>query len=158
MSEKEEKETETLEAPISLDEAISARLDGMTAAEKDLQLRIMFLLNQSEKFLQFVEENFDIQCGANEETKTIDLVVIEKPVAEKIDYRVDGYTLDVPAQLKATMILKHNGCTRTAETLKSLIKIITGEDIDKPKLVTSATKADVEKELDIQKNSKIILD
>jgi hypothetical protein len=168
MSEEEKKEDivegsitlEGEEVPtIDLGEIIDEKIASMPPAEKDLFLRILFLLNQSESYQKFIDDHFDIHTSVNHETEEIDLVVIEKPTVAQVDFRSEGFSLDVPAQLKATMLLKHNGCKNTSMVIKSLIKIITGEDIDKPKLVTSATDADINKEIETQKAaSKILLD
>ena len=51
------------------------------AAQKELYLGIFYELNQSKRFVEFLNNNYDIQQIVDEETKTIDVRVIEMPTA-----------------------------------------------------------------------------
>jgi hypothetical protein len=153
-------EEEKEEAGANLDEEIAEYISGMSETDKEVQLRIMLLLRQSHAFCKFVDDHYDIHMAVNHDTKSVDLAVIEKPTVKEVEFKPEGFTLDVAKSLKAQMILKHNDCKNTAQVVKSIINIITGQDGEgKPELITSASDADIDKELQAQKTaSKIILD
>ena len=143
---------ETKEAA-NIDDLINERISGMSSAEKDLYLRILFLLNQSDRYVKFIDSNFDIHTAVHEETKSIDVAVIEKPLVKETEFKTGELELDVAKSLKAQMILKHNGCKNTAQVMKSIVNILTGGALkeDKPKIVTSASNSDINKELEVAK-------
>lgn len=150
--------TENIEnTEVDLGSLIDDQVAAMGPAEKDLYLRMLFLLNQSERFTKFIDDNFDIHTSVNDEARSIDLAVIEKPDVKEVAFKTVGMELDVAKSLKAQMILKHNGCKNTAACLKSIVQILTGQSLDdKPKLVTSATDADISAEVQAKKAANSI--
>lgn len=135
---------------LKLGETIDERIANMLPAEKDLWLRVMFLLNASQRYTDFIDENFEIHTAVHEETKSIDVAVIEKPAVKEVEFKTGGdLQLDVQKSLKAQMLLKKNGCENTADVLKGIYEILTNTPIDE--LVTSASDADINKELEAVK-------
>ncbi len=136
---------------INLGDLIDEKIAAMQDGEKDIYLRILFLLNQSDRYVKFIDDNFDIHTAIHEEAKTIDISVIEKPDVQEVAYTAGELKLDVASSLKAQMILKAAGCANTAQVLKKVYQALTGGKASKPELVTSATDADIKKELDAKK-------
>lgn len=132
---------------IELSEAISIKLDGMTPAEKDNQLTIMFMLLQHESFEKYVDEKFDIHQSVDHEAKKIHTAVIEKPTVVVVEHKSPELGLDTAKSLKAHMYLKSVGCPETAKVVRKLYEIFGGTDEDNA-IVESATDSDVDKELD----------
>jgi len=142
MSEKVESEEFDLGA--MLDEAV----DAMPQTMKDLWIRTLFLLNQSDRFVEFMDKNFDIQQNVNEETKTIDLRVIElEPEAKPPS---TGITMDLAKSMKLQLYLKGCGVKNTADAAKAIVSIIVGDNDtvvnDGPGIV-AASAEDLKQEL-----------
>lgn len=140
---------------IDLGEAIDSYVENMTAAEKDVQLRIILLLRQSETYCDFVDSHFDIHTALHHDTKEIDIAVIEKPRVEEVEHKSHELGLDTAKSLKAHMYLKSKGVENTSEVVKKLYEIFGGTEENA--IVTSATDADINKELEAIKASKKIL-
>ena len=134
-------------AALELGETIDKRVASMSDTEKDMWLRVMFLLNACDRYVEFVDANYDIRALPDEETKTISVAVIEKPDIREVEFTSGGpMALDVQKSLKAQMLLKANKCENTAEVLKGIFEILTNTPVDE--LVTSASEADINKEIE----------
>ena len=135
---------------IDLDEAITAQLANMSMAEKDMWLRATILLNHSERYSQFLNENFDIHFNVDDESKQISVVVVEKPEVKTVELKSSDMQIDVQKSLKAQMLLKKHNCENTAEVMKGIYEILTNTPADE--LVTNASEADIRRELDAIKH------
>jgi hypothetical protein len=140
----EKKETEEIPT-IDLGDIIGDKIASMIPSEKDLYLRILFLLNQSERYIKFIDDNFDIHTAVNDEDKSIDLAVIEKPTVEQVDHKSHELGLDTARSLKAHMYLKSLGVEKSSEAVKKMYEIFGGTDENA--IVASATDADISKEI-----------
>lgn len=140
---------------VDLDTQITEAMSRMSQAEKDLWIRVLFLLNQSERYTKFIEENFDISESIDEENKTINLRVEEK---KQKPVQGVGLTLDTVKSMKIQLILRHNGVADTARVSESIIKILKGEDDEKTPGIVLASDADASKEIEYQKKLKGKLD
>jgi hypothetical protein len=55
--------------------------DTLSQAQRERLLHIFLGLGKSRRFMDFIENNFHIQEGVDHEQKTIEIQVIEKPIA-----------------------------------------------------------------------------
>ncbi len=133
--------------------SLEEHLAAMTAQEKDYHLSMFMLLRQSQKFCEWVATNFTIQNAVDDETKTIELQVVEKPLEEVQDpfLVTDETAAKLAAMLRAEFTV-HN----PAAAVRRFFDVLNGKD--EATLITGATDADLDKELKAHKASKILLD
>lgn len=154
MSEEQQEEvTENTEEvqDFDLGEAIAMHIANMSPTEKEMQLRILLLLNQSARFQQFMNDNFDIHTSVNHENQEIDIAVIEKPLVKEVEFKGGELSLDVAKSLKAQMFLKGLGVEKTADAIKKLYEILGGTEENA--IIASASDADINKEIAAQKEA-----
>ncbi|MCF6205309.1 MAG: hypothetical protein L3J47_00250 [Sulfurovum sp.] len=139
-----------------LGDSIDAKLSSMSPGEKDQQLYIMYLLNSFESFTEFVEKTYDIITSVDHDLKEVNVAVIEKPVeAPEIEAPPATFELDSAMMIKATLYLKGKGVTDTSSIISKLASIFGG--VEENALVTSATDADIQKELSNARLAKDLL-
>lgn len=123
------------------EKTISEILQETPPEMKDYWLTIFLLLNKSERFHKFVEDNFEIKKNVDHKSQMIDVVVEEKePKPGK---------LLVPTKdlFKLHGILAQGGCQNPAATLQKIIQVLGGEE---PSILT-ANEKDLKEEIDKQK-------
>lgn len=96
-------------------------LKQVSDAQKDFFLTIFAALNESQRFQQFVEDNFEIQKVIDDESKTISVRVIEKPTTANRPQITSGHLLKLVARLTSLKI------PNPAEEAQKILHLL-GED------------------------------
>ena len=123
-----------------LTKTIDERVAEMEPVQKDLYIRIMFLMSQFPEYAEFVEKHFDIKTKVHHDTKEIDVIVIQKPV-EVEDANVGALQISVEKSLQAQLYLKGKGVQDAATILTDLYEIL-GGSVEVP-LIVSASSGDI---------------
>jgi hypothetical protein len=121
-------------------ESLSSFLAGMTEGQKMYDLTVLYLLKSSKRFIDFVNENFDVQHNIDKETKAVDIRVVEKPFTQPPFKISDEAAARVSAMLGRKYDVENPG-----RCMMDVLAIINGKDVSEPSLI--ATEADIEAEL-----------
>lgn len=89
----------------------------MSQAVKEYYLSIYSKLAESKRFRDFIAANFDIHQEINEEEKTIDILVVEKPVAV-------GPALSANQILKLQGVLGSYGVVDTVAAVQAVMRVL----------------------------------
>jgi len=89
-------------------------------AQKDYWCEVLLQLTNSHRFNTFVEDNFEIQTFINDEEKTIDTRVIERPVSV-------GPPLSSGQLQEVRTILSLAGCNHPEAVFTAILKTL-GQD------------------------------
>lgn len=89
----------------------------MSQAVKEYYLSIYSKLAESKRFRDFIAANFDIRQEINEEEKTIDILVVEKPVAV-------GPALSANQILKLQGVLGSYGVVDTVAAVQAVMRVL----------------------------------
>jgi hypothetical protein len=128
-----------------VDAEIDDQIVGMTEQQKDHWLAIFGGLSASPKFKEFVALNFDIQNVVDDEKKTLEVRVIEKPGAI-----IPKPTPNQIFKLHKTLISNGVKAERATECTNQVLTIL-GQPVSSGSLVASATDADLKRVLDKSK-------
>lgn len=121
-------------------ESLEAFLSNLSDGQKMYDLTVLYLLKSSQRFCNFVNENFDIQHNIDQETKAIDIRVVEKPYGQT-PFKVS----DEAAARVSAMLGRKYSVDNPGRCMMDILAIFNGKDVSEPSLI--ATEADIEAEL-----------
>lgn len=113
-------------------ETLEATLASMSDAQKEYDLTVFFLLRSSERFLKFVENNFEIRHVVDHETQTLSLNVLEKPPVK------EPFLVSDEMAARAGTLLKTSGVDNPAQTLRKLFDIFNGKNAEEESLIIAS--------------------
>lgn len=121
---------------------VEEHLESLSEADKTYYLTIFLLLNQSERFLKFVEDNYVIGKFVDDDNgETVSLQVTEKPATRDLN-------LTLNEQFRMMTVLKAAGVEQATNVLNKLMNVITGNyDEKKEPTVVLADESDMKKEI-----------
>ncbi len=96
-------------------------LAAASDAAKDRWIGIFVQLTNSHRFNTFLEDNFIIQDRIDEEKKTIETLVVEKPLAV-------GPPLSPTQLTELRTLLKIANCTQPEKVFESVLKLLGQEE------------------------------
>lgn len=124
--------TELVEVPMDADETVvegtapphaseqltpEQILESASAVRKDRWLAIFIELSRSPRFAKFVEDNYVISDGIDEENRVITTTVVEKPLSV-------GPRLSPVQLVNLGSLLMKSGCTDVSATVDAVIKLL----------------------------------
>lgn len=95
-------------------------VEGLSQARKDRIIAIFYALAQSDRFNKFVDDNFDISDRIDDEAKTIETIVVEKPVST-------AFKLTPNQTIKLMATLKRLGVDNASEGVMEVSRAL-GDD------------------------------
>jgi hypothetical protein len=102
---------------------------------RDFWTNVLYQLTDSQRFLNFLDSNYSIVIQKNDEEKTVNILVTEKPTA--VGPKLSGEQI---FKMQATCM--NAGAKDSADLVRRLLKILGQED---GRLVTTASDADLNK-------------
>jgi hypothetical protein len=122
----------------------------MTPEEIDLQVTAFLLLQQSARFVDFFDKNYELKNDVNHETKTIELLLLEKPPTKEPFLIAD----DTAAKL-STMLRQEFTISNPGKAVQRFMDVLNGKE--EPSLIVGATDSDLDKEIAASKVQSSLL-
>ena len=117
-------------------------------AKQARDLEICRYLLKSERFVRFVDDNYLIQQKIDHDKKTVELVVLEKPVAV-------GPPLTSEQVTGILGVLKAAKCPDAIEVADAIMAILGQQDREHRRIITGVSEADIR---ELSKDAKKKLD
>lgn len=124
-----------IESHKNVQESPTANMD--TEAKKNFWTGVLYKLVESKRFLEFLDNNYVIGVHKDDEAKTVDVLVTEKPVSV-------GPKLAGDQVFKIQAACMQAGARDTAALVKRIMGILGQEE----SLIISSSDADVRKGID----------
>lgn len=115
-------------------------LDDANETVKNRWLAVFIQLARCERFLKFVEANYQIVDRIDDENKTITTIVLQNNKAV-------GPPLELAQTAKIYALLKMYNCRNSQKAMNDILKVL-AQDEDTPSIITSATEKDVDEAAD----------
>lgn len=117
----EERPATELEEHHSIDALSDEQKEAVQAIRSQRLLHIFTELYKSKRFVEFVENNYDIVDEIDEEAKTITTLVIEKPLAV-------GPQMSAKQVASLHKIIVASGTEKIGETMKNILENLGQDD------------------------------